>query len=475
MVTVCAGVLAFALGVAGQDDLVFDEVAKRWLHRNHLPAEEALKLELPGVLARAFARIELGTVCVYVPPASLQDAKTLKDVSTALVAVAEAQTTWKQWRTGTEPDPRAGDPLGDWLRSWTPKTFAALELAGADLVERLAPEPEVIGALADLRDAFERPVVTGNGTAPEHVDTPLVLFPRRAEFVELVCLAGWLDPVLRPSAWSDGVATWLEYDADGTHMLTLQYTANANGSWQNGVGVGERNPAALAELVTQVTARRFLRSAVAPSLDPALVAALANALVIDLHGELDTRIDGDVRARSSEARSQFVPGGNPNGGTLPPTSAENRWRGTKGKDHFVGILAQVQKKSGKKASSKAAKLSTFELEGDGGAKGLVTAPFLGAGGTAPEAALLPDYLELVRSYGVAFVHWLREDGADTSAASRAAFGRLVTALAHGADPERLPALFQEVYGQPLSASDAAGLFASPTLEGRFLTWLSKQR
>src|ERR1700752_3045263 len=122
MVTVGAGVLALALGAAGQDDLVFDEVAKRWLHRNHLPAEEALKLELPGVLARAFARIELGTVCVYVPPTSFQDAKTLKDVSTALVAVAEAQTTWKQWRTGTEPDPKAKDPLGDGIRAGKPET-----------------------------------------------------------------------------------------------------------------------------------------------------------------------------------------------------------------------------------------------------------------------------------------------------------------------------------------------------------------
>jgi hypothetical protein len=104
----------------------------------------------------------------------------------------------------------------------------------------------------------------------------------------------------------------------------------------------------------------------------------------------------------------------------------------------------------------------------------VSAPFLGPGGKAPDAALLPDYLELLRCYGVGFLHWLRtrESGNEVTSAKR--FADFLQLLAHDTKAAELPALFQQAYGEPLSATNGAELFESATLEGRFLGWLAKK-
>ena len=44
-------------------------------------------------------------------------------------------------------------------------------------------------------------------------------------------------------------------------------------------------------------------------MSPAFNAGIASNLVIDVFGEVDTRTDGDLRARETQARSMFVPGG----------------------------------------------------------------------------------------------------------------------------------------------------------------------
>ena len=167
----------------------------------------------------------------------------------------------------------------------------------------------------------------------------------------------------------------------------------------------------------------------------------------------------------SQGRSIFVPGGNPDGGFLPPVSAESRWRGTKGKDHFVAILAQIQEQSGKKAKSRVEKLARFELVSDDGSRReLVSAPFLGPNAVKPGQDVLPDYLELVRCYGVAFLHWLRLEGAGKPGESAARFGEFLRTLARGVTSEELPRVLKELYLQPLSAESAHGLFDGSTLD-----------
>ena len=57
--------------LAGQDDLLYDELARRW-SREH-GVEDAKRVD--EVLARAFARIEIGLFDVYVPPEALSEAR----------------------------------------------------------------------------------------------------------------------------------------------------------------------------------------------------------------------------------------------------------------------------------------------------------------------------------------------------------------------------------------------------------------
>ena len=450
------------------DDLLFDEIAQRWLKRNEIQQPRGWR----ELIEQRFAHLALGVFDVYLPQAAVRDGKAWKDTSTALVALLEAQAGWTAWVRGTPPHKSKDDPLARWLRGLSAKSFGGDGLAGADLAG-LAAGSEVRTLLDQYRSAQR----SGAALGVEHelAGVPLVLFPRRAEFVEFTCVAGALDSSLRPQAWNEGVTTWLEFQAFETRFLTLEYAASEeNRDFERGVSVSERNPGALSQLVSQVATRAMLARVYADGLDPALGSGMANALVIDLYGELDTRIDGDVRSRSSQGSSIFVPGGNSEGGALPASSAENRWRGTKGKDHFVGILAQVQKQSSKKGVTRPEKLTRFELvSDDGSSKALLSAPFLGPSAAKPEREFLPDYLELVRCYGVAFLHWLRLAGAGTPEESAQRFGALLRALGRVAKAD-LPRVLEELYGQPLSAPGAEELFAAPTLEGRFLAWISKQ-
>jgi len=471
-----AGVLTVALQALpqAQSELAFEELAQHWTQEQGLDPARAQELGWRGLLEQHFAHLPVGLFDVYVPVDALQDAGALRDVGAAVLALLETQAGWSSWSSGEEVGARKEDAATKWIRSWSPRTLGSAPAAGSDLIADLAPK-DALEIFTRLRALLENGA--GLGT-PAIEPARLVLFPQRAGFVEFTSVSGWTDPILRPSAWSDSVTTWLEYDADGTHFVALQYGyLSTDKHYDQGLGVAARNPRALSELVSQVAARALLKQVFGGRLDPALASGLANTLVIDLYGELDTRIDGDVRSRSSQGRSVFVPGGNPNGGFLPPTSAENRWRGTKGKDHFVGILSQVQKLSGKRGKAKAEKLGRFTLLTDAGAAGeVVSAPFLGPGGAPPSAAVWPDYLELVRCYGVAFLHWLHSEGGGRPRESAERYARLLQGLAQAGEDQSLPAIFESVYGLPLSATATEALFDDgQTLEGRFLLWLGKQR
>ena len=476
MLLAALSLTALALGGGGLDDSLFGGVARRWLERN---GELARSGPWEARLERNFARLSLGAFEVYIPGSTFSDAKALSAVASALQALHSAEEGWKTWVSGGTPASlkkgRKGDLVHAWLGGWSPKTFAKIEVVHTDLAKGPDVPSEVRAELERLQSDARRGQSLGVERAIEGVR--LAIFPHRGEFVELTCVVGAEEARLRASAWSEGLTTWLEYQAGDTRFLALEHAESDQGDLSGrGISVGARNPLALGELVTQVGIRALLDKAYVSRLDPALASAMANALVIDLYEELDTRIDGDVRARSSQGTSMFVPGGNSEGGTLPATSAENRWRGSKGRDHFVGVLAQVQKQSAKKSSTRAQKLAGFELQSDSGSeKALVFGPFLGAGAQKPSPALFPDYLELVRSYGIAFLHWLRTSSAESKEASQARFASFLNALGrNGARAEDLGMVLQEIYGQPLSAGSPEALYEEPTLEGRFLSWLSKQ-
>ncbi len=205
---------------------------------------------------------------------------------------------------------------------------------------------------------------------------------------------------------------------------------------------------------------------------------MAINLVTQMFNQCTSRIDGDVRGKVTSSRSQFVRGGLSHGGILPPNSAESRWRENYGSKFYVPILKRVQSNGYKEAKAKKLKLSkynSFLLEMETGTGTYLThAPLLGPSGGPTEEVdddVYGDYLEFTRAYRCAFLHWLQHHGLKKEKDSKAAFGVFLSKLSGGIDGPGIAEIAEEIYGAPLSDSEAS----KKTLEGRFLKWVSKAK
>jgi hypothetical protein len=209
-------------------------------------------------------------------------------------------------------------------------------------------------------------------------------------------------------------------------------------------------------------------------IDPDFSLALCNNLVVDAFGEVDTRTDGDLRPKTTQAVSMFVPGGNSAGGTLPTNYADGRFRSPDhGKDRFVRVLRVVQLQGSKDARSPYEKIASFQLQDDAEkAKMVIRGPFMDPAAQAMQpvpSRFEGDLLELLRSYRVCFLHWLRNESMDKQSTSRARFSKLLQQLAGPEAPAGPADAVRAVYDAPLSDPKAS----QSSLEGRFLRWLAK--
>jgi len=294
-----------------------------------------------------------------------------------------------------------------------------------------------------------------------------VLLSDRVRMVQLCALGGWIHPQLRGVFWQPSIATWTHFYIDDVKFLAMR-CANPRqpGDYASSVRMDVRSATGLEQQIVQLATNSMLDNYFGDAISPTLAGGLALNLVIDLYGECNTRADGDLSIRRSAAREVFVPGGNPEGGILPPSSADSRWRSEKGADHFVAAL--------KRAMPKRRGPALFLLEDERGRRGAeVHAPFLGtvAAASPVEEGYRGDQLEFLRSYRSCFLDWLQKQGGGSSKKrSASAFAALLRGLALGSS-ETLEDTLSRVYGVPLS-SESPG---RDDLEGQFLTWLRKQR
>ncbi|MEM8711787.1 MAG: hypothetical protein AAGG01_12610 [Planctomycetota bacterium] len=200
-------------------------------------------------------------------------------------------------------------------------------------------------------------------------------------------------------------------------------------------------------------------------------------LVIDIYGECNTRVDGDLTSRRTEAREVFVPGGNPDGGILPPLMADSRWRTEHGADRYLVGLQGSQAAGDSQAKSRKDKNTFFQIKNDDENKDMfLKAPFLGTL-AADRNLIIPDEYfgdaqEMFRAYRTGFAHWMQYSAfSKKKKKSQAAFAKLLTTLAQ-AEPtdDALETAIMEIYEKPLTSGE---LDAKKDLEGEFLKWLSK--
>ena len=460
-----------------QSPLEHEARAREWMTRNGL--DPAAIQDHDSLLAQGFARATFGIFEIYVPVEALADPQVCGDVGRAIHALVDVGAGWVRWL----PDPGGtrGDldkrlaPLGKWLDAWKPSLFGdAAALRGQDLRRALELDPKLASAWDAVDSALERCDPLDNEGGFER--TGIVLCPRRVDFIDVLSVVGLCDSSQREFTWVEKIAHWTAFDLPRLRFIALQHPATTVRDNPNaGIRLDSKNPKALEEHVAQLGARSLLDRVYADLLDSALAAGLANELVIELYGEVDTRTDGDLRARATQERSVFVPGA-ASDGFLPPDSAETRWRAGHGADHFVSVLAQSQEQGKGSAREPWEKKTGFQLQSDDGAETVVIhAPFLGSEGSLPPSAKFRgDHAEFIRAYTIAFLHWLRNEENNARKTAQQQFGSVLKSLALAGNAAELPELIVQVYEMPLSAENGEELYRFPTLEGRFLEWLAKK-
>lgn len=457
----------------GQDDpLPFEELARDWLSRHEVRGEVPDGIDLDAVLANDLTRVRLGAFELYVPPSVLLDAEWQDELGGAFRAVLAVQAQWASWVAGEEGVPKelVGrlETVEALLKGWRGKLpKSARELAGVELCALIAAKDDQREALEGLAEALAR----GGPLGLEQARTArLILMPSRADFLGFASLVGWKLERWRDGYWVDDLRSWTELDFAGTRVLALEFTKPGNDPYQ-GLSMTAKNPTGLEQHVAQLATRSLFEAWFGDRMEPMLAAGLANSMVIDVFGEVDTRTDGDLRSREKLARSVFIPGGNSNGGTLPAQDANSRWREGMGKDHFVKALRQAQKAGAKEAKERTN--ACFLLIADDEVElTTVCAPFFAAeaAATGPPDAFAGDYVEFLRAYRAAFLYWMRDHAEGPTKKSRDRFATFLRTLAAAPEGTAMTAVVGSAYEAPLSAAE----LDKGSLEGRFLAWLQKK-
>lgn len=458
----------------------FEKAAKHFATEHGLPADQPGKYAYADVLARAFVHIRLGVFDVYFPRAATEKrASELKTLSAALLTAQSGLLDWVK-PAGKDQKPQRDDLalLQGWVKSWKE---AAVAKAGAgksaDLAELLAANDAQRAALERLARSLQHAEPFG-ATRTVPLDVRLVLLPSRVDFVEFLALLGWLEEKERANYWIESAADWSQSFYGADQLICLEYALpnHMPGKYEEGMPLGEDSAGVVQQQVVQLALNSFFDALYETRVPAAFMQGLSMNLVIDLFGEINTRVDGDLRARVTEKRDIFIAGGNKDGGTLQKNSAETRWRQQRGKDHWISLLRAAQKDGDE--LDRGAKLRHASLavrSDDGGKKALVHAPFFGAAGaqtSPPPAAFLGDFAEFLRAYKSAFIFWLQTKASGTDKVSREAFARVLMQLADPALTGDFSAVFAAQYDQkPLSGAIAD----KENLEGQFLLWLQRQK
>ena len=460
--------------------LPFDKIAQDFLARHGLKDTPREKIELDAVLASHFVHGRLGQFEVYFPVTGLE--RRAEDLKAASIALLDAQEQWLGWIKPLGQDQKALrkdlDTFAAWVGKWNPGVLArAHDVAGQDLLALMSIPDSVAAASQRLADSMGRCAPLGT-PREEVLVAKIILIPDRRSFVEIACFIGWLDVGLQKVYWVENVADWTQCFYNEYQLVALEYASAGRpaGDYEHGTSMNERDALVMEQQVVQLAMNSLFDQQYGERVPKAFIGGLSMNLVIDQFENISTKIDGDLRERSTQAREIFVPGGASEGGFLPPQSAETRWREDRGRDHFVRMLRLTQKEGDGLDKKVKNRLACFAIRADnGGTKMPMIAPFLGS--VAVESKPPPDefrgeFMEFLRAYKCGFIYWLQNKAGGSEKASQELFAKLLQQLADAKRAGDFEAVFKDVYdGAPLSDLEAG----KSSLEGKFLIWLAKQK
>lgn len=474
LVTLIVGLACNAARAAQVD---FARLADEYLARHKVEGKAPGEFGMQELLEAHTIGARIGALELRFPREFLGDKSSVDDFKDGLSAALQVHQLWIDWMGASGPETeRAKVDLADAL-----KFMKTARVAGG--AER---EQDFLAALSGsgpLRPTFERLAESFRsgkalGIEPRgYKQQVLLIAPNREHFFALAAVLGKLEESSRSMYWNQGLVGWTEFGWNEVQVMTTQYPPlkPTPENLGEGVAMDGREPTGLMENVAQRVGIALCWHCFASALDPAFEMAVAQTLVVDLYGQNNTRSGGSGRSNEVAAMEAFIPGGNPNGGALPPGNADSPWRSTAGKDYFVRSLRDGLKVGAKTgAKTKEEKQAFFQLQSDDTSKKTpVRAPFLGSaaqGKELPALIFIGDYLEFFRSYKICFVHWLREESQPKKAEAHRQFAELLRRVAEAGGAATFEELVAEVYGTPYSATD----LTSGCLEQRFLAWLSSK-
>ncbi len=473
--------LAFpaALGLAPSlaQDVPFERLAKEFLEARGYEGADPGTFDFEAFLEKDFVRARLGLFEVYMMRDAAQDKSNAAAYQKVLRALLDAQGAWLDWLDPMKEEQQEARADLKTIATWVKSARGGKIAAAAKGDER-----ELFAALVakasqvEAADRFAELMGTGGplGLSREDAREPLIVASTRREFMQLISLAGWLRPDLQSLFWQPQVVEWTNFYVDEYKVLALEFAApgRATDDYESGASMNDRVANGMEQQITQLAMNSLIDGYYGARIPPSLAGGLAVNLVIDVFGECNTRVDGDLRERRTDAIEVFVPGGQSEGGVLPKISAESRWREDQGADRFVSVLRTSQKKGASKARGKD-KLRHFALENDAkNERFVIHGPYLGSAATAssPPQPFRGDHLEFLRSYRTCFVHWLRSAAAGSSEQARQSFATLLRELAAPGSGDSLEAVFERVYGARLSSEE----LSKDDLEGAFLRWVKRR-
>jgi hypothetical protein len=459
--------------------LPYEQIAREYAASIGLGSASPDAISYSDVLAKNFLHLRLGAFELHFPMAELE--RRAEDLRTCAKAVIDGQLKWLDWLQASQPEARALrddlKALGAWVKDskWS---GVDIDASGApqDAMQRFhAPEAVVQAGERAARAMGSAGVLGLPRDAPLHQG--IVILPSRKLFAQFVYFVGWIDPDDSGLFWLDAVLDWSQCIFGEDMAVALEYAAveRAPGDYTAGTPMSARGADVLQQQFVQIAMLSLFQTCYADRVPPAFLGGLSTNLVIDLFGQVNTRIDGDLRGKVTPAREVFVPGGASSGGTLAKNTADSRWRDKQGADHFLPTLRSSQKEGEGLNKKVKNRLACFSIRSDNEAdRYLVAAPFLGAGANtaAPPAAFQGEYAELIRSYKSCFIYWLQTKCKSGEKASREAFAALLKNLADPTKPGEFEQVFKDAYGGvALSNADAD----KNSIEGQFLMWLSHQK
>ncbi|MEO2161552.1 MAG: hypothetical protein ABGY29_03405, partial [bacterium] len=278
----------------------FGALADRFLVDHNIPEASPDTVSLPELLEQNYLHTAVGLFDLYFPVRSASD---LDHYQRLVVALSLAQAEWLEWTEAVSVDSREAlrdaKTLAKWAGKWDLSRMAKkIEAGELDILSATRASSTITKASARFAASMERCDSLGLQREDGQRE-PIVLLPDRGDFCRFLAFGGWLYPAHQGTFWQASAVDWTHTYIDNVKILSTRFAATGRGpsDYSSGMSMDYRSETGMEQQIVQLAANSMFANYYGESVPPSLAGSLAVNLVIDMFGECNTRVDGDLRAR----------------------------------------------------------------------------------------------------------------------------------------------------------------------------------